>query len=259
MACCDPAVELLAEELARRTQIRLLVIPRSSGQALDLLGAPPGTRGGSAPCRQRRKMAMRRPCEKLPDNRRYMLLHVAEWEEGLAVAPDRQLRSVRSALSARLRWIGREPGSGAEQCLTEIRGDRQAPRHRTSNHRGVAEAIRTGLVDAGVCLRLVSEQAGLSFLPVRPANVTICALPARTSTIRACKPCSRRCRRRIAGCSTSCRATLRSEYDRSNRNSVRTLLATRTCSAAARTCSSFLGDVPRISTICVKIGMSQSS
>ena len=37
MACCDPAVGLLAHELARRAQIRLLVIPRSSRQALDLL------------------------------------------------------------------------------------------------------------------------------------------------------------------------------------------------------------------------------
>src|SRR5262245_28906602 len=38
MACCDPAAALLAAELARTTSFRLIVLPRSSSQALDLLG-----------------------------------------------------------------------------------------------------------------------------------------------------------------------------------------------------------------------------
>ena len=31
----------------------------------------------------------------------------------------------------------------------------------------MADAIRNGWADAGICLRLVSEEAGLRFLPVR--------------------------------------------------------------------------------------------
>ncbi len=37
MACCDPAVGLLAAELARQSDLRLIVLRRSSGAALDLL------------------------------------------------------------------------------------------------------------------------------------------------------------------------------------------------------------------------------
>jgi molybdate-binding protein len=38
----------------------------------------------------------------------------------------------------------------------------------------VAEAIRNGWADAGVCLRLVSEEAGLGFLPVREGIYELC-------------------------------------------------------------------------------------
>jgi molybdate-binding protein len=47
-----------------------------------------------------------------------------------------------------------------------------------SDHRGVAEAVRSGCADAGVCLRLVSEEAGLDFLGVRMEDYDLC-FPAR--------------------------------------------------------------------------------
>jgi molybdate-binding protein len=43
-----------------------------------------------------------------------------------------------------------------------------------SDHRGVAEAIRSGCADAGVCLRLVSDEAGLDFLTVREEAYDLC-------------------------------------------------------------------------------------
>src|SRR4029077_7784685 len=75
---------------------------------------------------------------------------------------------------APLRWVGREPGSGARQCLDELLGKRAAPRRIARNHRGVAESIRCGLADAGVCLRLTSEEAGLRFLGVREEAFDLC-------------------------------------------------------------------------------------
>jgi molybdate-binding protein len=42
------------------------------------------------------------------------------------------------------------------------------------DHRGVAEAVRCGWADVGVCLRLVSEEAGLSFLEVRQETYELC-------------------------------------------------------------------------------------
>ena len=48
------------------------------------------------------------------------------------------------------------------------------PRCVATDHRGVAEAIRSGWADAGVCLRLASEEAGLDFLAVRQESYDLC-------------------------------------------------------------------------------------
>ncbi len=174
MASCDPAVGLLAHELARRAQIRLLVVPRSSRQALEMLRdrvvhvaglhlSRAGEAGNSAAVGQ-----------LLGQSARVSLLRVARWEEGVVAAPGSRLISVAAAFGGRLRWIGRETGSGAQQCLDEIRGDRPLPMHRATSHRGVAEAIRSGLADVGICPHLVSQQAGLDFLPVRQEEYDLC-------------------------------------------------------------------------------------
>ncbi len=42
------------------------------------------------------------------------------------------------------------------------------------DHRGVAEVIRAQSADAGICLRLASEEAGLGFLSVRHEAYEIC-------------------------------------------------------------------------------------
>src|SRR5205823_4361280 len=104
----------------------------------------------------------------------YQLLRLAEWEEGITFASGLKVSSVRSAVRSNLRWIGREPGSGARQCLDEILGQKPAPRRLASDHRGVAEAIRNGWADLGVCLRLVSDEARLGFLGVRREVYDIC-------------------------------------------------------------------------------------
>ncbi len=72
-----------------------------------------------------------------------------------------------------------EPGSGAGQCLDELlQGSGSRPPSgrspRALDHRGVAEAIRAESADAGICLRLASEEAGLGFLSVRHEAYEIC-------------------------------------------------------------------------------------
>ncbi len=173
MACCDPATGLLAAALARAADVRLIALPRSSGTALALLGqgrvhvagvhlATTEQPGGNAAI-VRRELGTG-----------YTLVRVARWEEGIAAATRLRLASVSNAVSSHLRWIGREHGSGARQCLDELFGDRRPPRRLASSHRGVAEAVRCGWADAGVCLRLVSEEAGLDFLRVREEAYDIC-------------------------------------------------------------------------------------
>jgi molybdate-binding protein/transcriptional regulator with XRE-family HTH domain len=173
MACCDPAVGLLAAELARAADVRLIAFPRSSRTAMSLIGqglvhvagvhlARAEQAGGNAAIVMRELGAG------------YNLLRVARWEEGIAFAPGVRVPSVRAAVDSNLRWVGREDGSGARQCLDELFGDHRPPRRLASDHRGVAEAVRSGWADAGVCLRLVSEEAGLEFLPVREETYDLC-------------------------------------------------------------------------------------
>ena len=107
----------------------------------------------------------------------YRLVRAARWQEGLTLAAGVNARTVRSALAADLRWIGREAGAAARQCHDELRPNRP-PRRLARDHRGVAEAVRCGWADIGVCLRLVSEEAGLDFLSVRDECYDIC-YPAR--------------------------------------------------------------------------------
>src|SRR5262249_12814596 len=104
----------------------------------------------------------------------FRLLHGARWQEGLTLAPSAGVRSVQTALRGKLRWVGREPGSGARQCLDELRPHGPPPRRIARDHRGVAEAVRCGWADVGVWLRLVSEEAGLDFLGVRSERYDLC-------------------------------------------------------------------------------------
>jgi molybdate-binding protein/DNA-binding XRE family transcriptional regulator len=172
VAGCDPAAGLLAGIYARLTGLRLLVLPRSSRAALDLLarglvhvaGMHLGGADGSA------NMAIAR--STLAGG--VMLLRLARWQEGLALAPGTRTRSVTQVLRSRLTWVGREPGSGARQCLDELLSGRTAPRRQASDHWGVAEAVRSGWADVGVCLRLVSDEAGLRFLGVREEAYDLC-------------------------------------------------------------------------------------
>lgn len=173
MACCDPAAGLLATQFADVTGLRLLVLPRSSRQAVEMLrqglvhmaGLHLATR--DAP--ERNDQVVR---EVLGSD--VQMLRVARWQEGIAVAPAAQLRSVRAATRAKLTWIGREPGSGARQCLDSLLGDRPGPRRIARNHRGVTDAVQSGWADAGVCVQLVSAEAGLDFLPVREEAYDVC-------------------------------------------------------------------------------------
>ncbi len=104
----------------------------------------------------------------------YSLLKLATWPEGLALGPEISAASVNGLLRSRARWVGREPGSGARQCQDDLLQDRPEPRRLASDHRGVAEAIRCGWADVGVCVRIACEDAGLRFIQVRDEAYDLC-------------------------------------------------------------------------------------
>jgi molybdate-binding protein/DNA-binding XRE family transcriptional regulator len=173
MACCDPAVGLLAEALARTAGVRLVPLLRSSRTALTLLGQ------GLVHVAGVHLTKVGHPSGNIGIVRRelgtgYTLLRSARWDEGIAFAAGLGLTSLRTVTGSHLRWIGREPGSAARECLDELLGDRRPPRRIASDHRAVAEAVRNGWADVGICLRLVSEEAGLGFIRVRQEVYDLC-------------------------------------------------------------------------------------
>ena len=171
MASCDPAAGLVASEYERATGFRLLPLHRSSREALNLLRQGlvhvAGIHLASAENESGNACAA-----KAILGEGFSLLRLATWDEGLAVG--RSKSSVGAVLRANLRWVGRELGAGARQCQDEILGNRPEPRRLARNHSGVAEAIRCGWADVGVCLRLVSDQAGLGFIHVRNEAYDLC-------------------------------------------------------------------------------------
>jgi molybdate-binding protein/DNA-binding XRE family transcriptional regulator len=191
VACCDPAVSLLAAELARQEELRLLVLPRSSAAALELLHrglvhcagvhlARADDSEGNAPVVERH----------LGRDRGWDLLHVAGWDEGIVLGPGLGLKSIRDVVAARLRWVLREPGSGAQQCLDEVLGSTRSHRParawpRAYDHRGVAGTIRGHGADAGICLKLAGDEAGLPFLSVRREAYDLCLSDEFLSDARA--------------------------------------------------------------------------
>jgi molybdate-binding protein/DNA-binding XRE family transcriptional regulator len=180
MASCDPLAGLLAMEYERTCGLRLLPLYRSSSAALELLRRGSvhiaGIHLGSSDDRMANTRAAR---DVLGGG--FSLWRFATWEEGLAMRPTVPKSSVNAVVRAGLRWMGREPGAAARQCQDEILGKAPSPRRLARDHRGVADAIRTGQADVGVCLRLVSEQAGLRFIPVRQEAFELC-FPAPFAT-----------------------------------------------------------------------------
>lgn len=166
LACCDPAAGLLATEYTRTSGFRIIVLPRPSGQALSLLSQGLVHAAGVHFATDEEPDGNTRAVRDTVGGG-HSLLRVARWQEGLTIAASAQIDSVGDALRSRLRWVGREAGSAARRCLDELLEGRTSPRRIAHDHRGVADAVRCGWADVGVCHRLACEEAGLQFLGVR--------------------------------------------------------------------------------------------
>lgn len=173
LAGCDPAMGLLAGCLARASGFRVLAFQRGGAAALELLAA--GRVHVAAlhrstpddPARNARTVGSRMatPCR---------LLRAADWEEGIVLPGHSRWRSPQSCKRGIRRWAVREPGSAAHECLEELLG-RSPAAHRTwRSHTAVAAAVQQGLAEAGICVRICAEEAGLPFVPVRTESLDLC-------------------------------------------------------------------------------------
>ena len=173
MASCDPAAGLLAAEYARASGFRLLVFPRGGRVALELLKQRlvhvAGLHYSTAEAPGRNEETVR---AQLGGDCR--LLRLAKWESGIALGSDNHSRSTESVARRSLRWAAREPGSAARECLDGLLGKRHFAGREVNGHAAVAEAVRAGWAEAGVCVRFSAAEAGLNFLPVRSETLDLC-------------------------------------------------------------------------------------
>jgi len=172
LACCDPAAGYLASEYERVTGYRLLVLHRSSRQALEMLSEGKVHLAGLHLATDNDPERNAQLARSTVGN--CHLFRIAEWQEGIASPSSSRLRSARGAVKSKLRWVGREAGSGARKCLDELFGRPVTHRHLAKHHRGVAEAITSGWADAGICVQLASAEAGLNFIPIQEEAFDLC-------------------------------------------------------------------------------------
>lgn len=183
MACCDPAVGLLAQELARLENIRLIAFQRSSRKALELLSQGLVHVAGlhlSGPESAESNAAI--VSQQIGPG--FSLVHVALWESGIAFHPHLSLPSNTQALRNHVRWVGREEGSGARACMKEVLEGVIPTSLMAGDHRGVALAVGNHWADAGISLRLTSEEARLNFKTVRQESYDLCFPKSLEADIR---------------------------------------------------------------------------
>jgi putative molybdopterin biosynthesis protein len=184
LATCDPAVSYLAQEYSRQTPFRMIVLRRSSQQALALMERGLVHVAGVHLAESRSAAGNREALQRLGIDLDVQLLAVAKWEEGIAHAPGIKLRSARQAAGPNIRWVGRHAGAGARRCQDDVLEGHRPPRHVASDHADVVAAIRTGFADAGVCVRLVAEEGHTGFLPVCEDDYDLCIPQAHAADPR---------------------------------------------------------------------------
>jgi molybdate-binding protein/DNA-binding XRE family transcriptional regulator len=166
LASCDPAAALLVEEYSRVTPFRMLSFGRSSQDALELLKNGRAHVAGVHLAKAGDRRGNSRYVRDLIGPG-YRVMPVARWESGIAVAPAAENSSVKEIAKSSRRWVGREKGSGARKCQDELLEKTPPPAKLARDHRGVANVIRSGFADFGICVRLVAEDTGLGFVGVR--------------------------------------------------------------------------------------------
>ena len=173
LAGCDPAAGLLSAEYAAASGFRMLAFARGGGAAIDLL------KNGVVHVAALHRSTADKPERNLETARErlgagHRLLRCAEWQEGLALPAGDRGRSVRSCIDRVRQWAAREPGSAARECLDELLHRPLHSKRVMMSHHAVVEAVRGGWAEAGVCVRLCAEDAGLHFLPVRTESLDLC-------------------------------------------------------------------------------------
>ncbi|MDR7414945.1 MAG: substrate-binding domain-containing protein [Armatimonadota bacterium] len=172
VAGCDPALRIAGSLAETSGRVRVHWIPTSSAAALQALGEglvhaagthlhPPGDPEGT--------QTIRHALGRAPA----LVVTLARWVEGVMLRPGARIRSAEDLLRPGVRVVNREQGSGSRLVFDQwLRGagipvdSLEGYRRELSGHLAVAEAVATGLADAGPGVLPVARLFGLDFLPL---------------------------------------------------------------------------------------------
>jgi putative molybdopterin biosynthesis protein len=172
---CDPAMGLLADHLRRRHPTMDLVHQGSNSLlAIEAVARGEAHLAGSH---------LRDPASgeyNVPFVRQRLgadvtLVTFAIWEQGLMVATGnpKGIHTCADLARAEVRFVNREPGSGARALLeTELARLGLSPTRITGfntvvrSHLAAAEAVAAGLADAAIGIRAAAHALGLDFIPL---------------------------------------------------------------------------------------------
>jgi len=173
IAGCDPAISILADELARNAGVQLVAIPCSSREALLMLKAGRAHMAGMH-LRDDKSGDYNLPiAAKAWKGKKPAVVTYAIWEQGILTARDnpKQILKPMDLLKKDVTIINREEGSGARQLLDAIiheAGGNPAKIRGYDNiafaHLQAAVAVSHGEADACIATNSSARMLGLEFL-----------------------------------------------------------------------------------------------
>ena len=114
-----------------------------------------------------------------------VLITLGVWEEGLLVQPGNpmQIRTVSDLVEMKATIVNRELGAGSRLLLERMLLKEQVPFHAVKgfdrivkSHHDVAEAVATGIADAGISTASVAATYGLGFIPLHSSRYDLVIL-----------------------------------------------------------------------------------
>jgi molybdate-binding protein/DNA-binding XRE family transcriptional regulator len=119
------------------------------------------------------------------EGRAAVLITLGVWEEGLIVQPGNPMaiRTVSDLVEAGATIVNRELGAGSRMLLERILQKEQIPFQAVKgfddivkNHHDVAEAVATGIADAGISTASIAATYGLGFIPLHSSRYDLVIL-----------------------------------------------------------------------------------
>jgi putative molybdopterin biosynthesis protein len=161
--CQDPSIALLADVLrASHPEYKLATSWARSGDGLRALGA--GEAHIAAVGRAPEGPVEADALAILPSDLRVRVVHVAAREQGLIVPPGNPLglRALADLAGRRVHFAAGSPTAG----VPETREPGAGAAREVLVHSAAAEAVRSGLADAGLGVAAAAAALGLDFVPI---------------------------------------------------------------------------------------------